>query len=1028
MKSDFENRLARLAGEADLDLAKRLLKSGGALLGAWRDRDHLLRGVFAPDAPGGGAEVAVVTGEDPQAECSRCGSRFCAHAAALVMYSGRFRVLPPTAGTPPSYGEALRHEELPQLIARAGQRNASLTISVQSAFPHVPTKWENLVLKVSLKGRGREYLGNLNNLRKLYFDKNLGAVLRFDDFSLQERQIIRYLSLYSEADGSNLLLNSEYTAEFFHVLPGFRGIFRDGRRLTVRPERAEAVLVEDRRRLIPAIRIGEAVLPAAEVRVITGRAGCWIGRGTEYFFIAGTCEVGFLRSFFRSQGWLPAPGTPSPFPESFQLPLVHGDPAPAVLAPSSVWLDAHLSDGGEEPLLSVEFSYLYAGSSGTPGRIFAPRSGILDFSGRRAALRDAEWEQRFESAFELYGFDLGGRNAVIAGAEKIGLWLDRVLPELAAGATPLALAPGAAALSRGGAGVPEVEFRCRCLGRAGESYRLSCTFSAAGRAAPWERCSETAKRGGRYFAAGGILMALSPQAGRFFRAAERALRRVADDEWELPLCNVSYFRALAVEIPGALPPELAQGECEVPPEIAADRLAFRGELRAYQQEGVKFMQFMTDRGFNCLLADEMGLGKTVQLLALLASRRRAGTPSLLLCPASLVTNWEREAARFVPALKVAAPKGGERNPLLRRAAEFDLVILSYTAARLSGALLRNTGFDFLVLDEAQHIKNPGSGNTKNCKGLRASHRIVLTGTPLENSPEDLWSVMDFLHPGIFGSLAEFRRTYAGIADDPELRRDLAMRSAPFIKRRTKQEVAADLPPRTETTIFCDFAPEQRKLYDACLEEGRAELARSENGKPAATLFTTLLRLRQICCHPRLLPEGRGDGIPSAKSELLFELLHEHIDSSHRLLLFSQFTSLLHELIPELNGRKIPFEYLDGSTRDRQQRVDRFNRDPSIPLFLLSLKAGGTGLNLTGADTVVIYDPWWNPAVELQAADRSHRIGQSRPVSVIRLAVRDSIEERILALQKRKRRIFDALIAEPGAGGGLTLDEIRELLG
>ena len=884
------------------------------------------------------------------------------------------------------------------------------------------------MLKVTLRGRGREYLGNLNNLRKLYFDKNLGAVLHFDDFSLQERQIIRFLALFSEADGSNLLLNSEYTAEFFHVLPGFEGIFRDGRRLVIRPERAEAVLVENRRRLIPAIRIGEAVLPAADVRVITGRAGCWIGRGSEYFFIAGTCEVGFLRSFFRSPGWLPEPGSPPPFPEGFQLPLIHGNPGPDDLVPSAVWLDARIAERDGETLLSVEFSYLYPGTGGGPGRIFPPRSGILDFSGRRSARRDAEWEQRFESALELYGFAVSREGALLTGSEAIGVWLDRALPELAAGKVPLALAPGAAALARGGAGVPSAEFRCRCLGTEGENYRLECSLTAGGRSVSWQRCRETAMRGGRYFAENGVMVSLSPALARFFRAADRALHRLGGDEFELPLCNAPYFSALVREIPGALPPEIVRTDGEALPEAEADRLAFRGELRLYQQEGVKFMQFMTDRGFNCLLADEMGLGKTVQLLALLASRRRAGIPSLLVCPASLVTNWEREAARFVPGLKVAAPLGSGRNPLLRRAAEFDLVILSYTAARLSGAVLRNTTFDFLVLDEAQHIKNPGSGNTKNCKGLRANHRIVLTGTPLENSPEDLWSVMDFLHPGIFGTLAEFRRTYAGIADDPELQHDLAMRSAPFIKRRTKREVAADLPPRSEVTLYCDFTPEQRALYDAYLEEGRAELARAADGKPSTTLFTTLLRLRQICCHPRLLPDGRGEGIPSAKSELLFELLHEHIDSSHRLLLFSQFTSLLREVIAELDARSIPFEYLDGATRDRQQRVDHFNRDTSIPLFLLSLKAGGTGLNLTGADTVVIYDPWWNPAVELQAADRSHRIGQTRPVSVIRLAVRNTIEERILALQQRKRRIFDALIAEPGTGGGLTLDEIRELLG
>lgn len=404
-------------------------------------------------------------------------------------------------------------------------------------------------------------------------------------------------------------------------------------------------------------------------------------------------------------------------------------------------------------------------------------------------------------------------------------------------------------------------------------------------------------------------------------------------------------------------------------------------------------------------------------------------PALIVCPASLVTNWEREAHRFIPEFRVVAPQGAERDELFKRggAPDYDLLILSYAAARLCAEKLRHRKFSYLVLDEAQHIKNPGSSNAKNCKSIEAQHRIVLSGTPLENSPEDLWSIMDFLQPGMLGTLPAFRRAYADIRENPARREDLAVRVGPFIKRRTKAQVAPDLPPKSELALYCDMESEQRALYEKVREEGRAMLRDYRPGdvRKNAAIFTTLLRLRQICCHPALLPDGAGKGVPSAKTELLAELLHENLDSGHKMLLFSQFTSLLGLLIPELEREKIPFEYLDGATRNRQQRVDHFNNSPEIPLFLLSLKAGGTGLNLTAADTVIIYDPWWNPAVELQAADRTHRIGQTRPVSTLKLVVRNSIEEKILELQEKKREIFDSVI--DGAMDNLSIEDLKFLL-
>ena len=440
------------------------------------------------------------------------------------------------------------------------------------------------------------------------------------------------------------------------------------------------------------------------------------------------------------------------------------------------------------------------------------------------------------------------------------------------------------------------------------------------------------------------------------------------------------------------------------------------------------MQFLTDRGFGALLADEMGLGKTVQLLAFFASRYGADDPpGLVVCPASLVVNWKNEAERFLPGVRAGILRSSGRRELSELLEKSDLVIISYAAARLNSGMLKKHRFGTLILDEAQHIKNPGSGNARICKDLAAMRRIVLSGTPLEISPEDLWSIMDFLLPGMLGTLPEFRRTYGGAgAGDESLESDLAARVAPFIKRRTKLKVAPDLPVRSELTLYCELASEQRKLYDGTLARGRELLRTASRDKNGAAIFEVLLRLRQICCHPRLLPDGVGDKVSSAKSELLTELLHENIDSGHKMLLFSQFTSMLQLLIPELDEAGIVYEYLDGATRDRQKHVDRFNRDDAVRLFLLSLKAGGTGLNLTAADTVIIYDPWWNPAVESQAADRTHRIGQTKPVNILKLVVKDTIEEKVQLLQEHKRRIFDEVVADPAAAGGFSLEELAML--
>ncbi len=465
-------------------------------------------------------------------------------------------------------------------------------------------------------------------------------------------------------------------------------------------------------------------------------------------------------------------------------------------------------------------------------------------------------------------------------------------------------------------------------------------------------------------------------------------------------------------------------------------------LRPYQKEGVAWLSFLRSNHFGGILADEMGLGKTLQVLALVNSlRSSAGTgarrPWLIVCPTSLVFNWAAEAAKFTPDLRVLALHGPRRQEQFATVPSHDLVITSYSLLRRDAEAYRSWDFETVVLDEAQHIKNRQTQNAQAVKAIRAAHRLVLTGTPLENSVLDLWSIFDFLMPGYLGVAADFRERY----EIPIVREKnaaaqsrLARRLRPFLLRRLKREVAQDLPEKIEQVSYCELGAQQRALYQQVLEAGRQEIQAAADasaaGKGRMLALTTLLRLRQICCDARLLAAGLGDRPlePSGKVELFGELLEEILDGGHRVLVFSQFTSMLDLLREELQARELTYCYLDGSTRDRAGEVAKFQRDAGIPVFLISLKAGGVGLNLTGADTVIHFDPWWNPAVEAQATDRAHRIGQRNVVTSYKLIARDTVEEKILQLQSRKRALFAGMLAgEEQLTGALSWDEIQDLL-
>jgi len=462
-------------------------------------------------------------------------------------------------------------------------------------------------------------------------------------------------------------------------------------------------------------------------------------------------------------------------------------------------------------------------------------------------------------------------------------------------------------------------------------------------------------------------------------------------------------------------------------------------LRPYQKHGVAWLEFLRRNQFGGILADEMGLGKTLQTLAFLLSvKERAPEaerrPSLIVCPTSLVFNWVAEAAKFTPGLRVLALHGPKRHEQFAALPACDLAVTSYALIRRDAEQHAGIEFDTVVLDEAQHIKNRQTQNAQAVKAVRSRHRLVLTGTPLENSVLDLWSIFDFLMPGYLGSAADFKERYEGpIAreQNAEAQARLARRIRPFLLRRLKREVAKDLPEKIEQVSFCELSPDQQQVYQQLLEASRQEISEAvgQQGlqKSRMIILTALLRLRQACCDLRLLKLPNAGESNSGKTELFNELLEEVIDGGHRVLVFSQFVEMLQLLKESLAARKIGFAYLDGSTSDRAGAVREFQERADIPVFLISLKAGGVGLNLTGADTVIHFDPWWNPAVEAQATDRAHRIGQTRVVTSYKLITRGTVEEKILQLQNRKRELIQTTLSgEEQLAGGLTWEELQGL--
>lgn len=511
--------------------------------------------------------------------------------------------------------------------------------------------------------------------------------------------------------------------------------------------------------------------------------------------------------------------------------------------------------------------------------------------------------------------------------------------------------------------------------------------------------------------------------------------------WSLASIDKSLFKDLPVKFTMSPKLKMIQEQmlgtkpvktADIPKEVDA-------VLRSYQKEGVEWLDRLRTMHLNGILADDMGLGKTLQAIIAITQKKHECPKalSIIVCPTSLVYNWVEEFARFNPNIKTLPVDGtpSQRKRLLDSIDEYDVVVTSYSLLQKDVEIYKKVPFEYCILDEAQHIKNRTTRNARSVKMIQAKHRLILTGTPIENSLDELWSLFDFLMPGLLSSYDRFVEKYIrgqakedGTRDLEPLRRKVS----PFILRRMKKDVLQDLPPVSEITYHCNLSETQKKLYQSYAASAREELAQlvKKEGfeRVQIHVLATLTRLKQICCHPAIFAKEKAEEGDSAKYDMLMELLQNLMESRHKTVIFSQYTRMLQIIREDLQRQGVPFEYLDGASKNRLDIVNKFNQDSSIPIFLVSLKAGGSGLNLTSADTVIHYDMWWNPAVENQATDRVHRIGQKNAVSSYKLVTLNTIEEKIVDLQRRKQGLVKKIVSsDDEAISKLTWEEVLELL-
>jgi len=911
---------------------------------------------------------------------------------------------------------------------------AKLIINTKIGLPNTSSTWECCNISVDIIYKSRRYIGNHNKLRQLRFDENKLSTYKIADFSHQDRQLIRFISQYAEPDGSGYSLRSEIISEMFHSLIGYTDFYSSNQQIVIHRETAELVGVVsniDSNLINPCLLINGKKLHLKQFKIIVGRSGIWVGIEGEYWWIPATSDIIWLRKFLLTPTML--------FNSKAQLTNM---PIRLISSHTSNCLNekkcsvCYYIDFTNSKDLQLQLKYNY-GNQELHSDSHRIAEGANSYWKRDKLFENSIEEEVLRTGFQIETLNHGFGYS-LTDLESIGKFLDYTLPGFNTNSKAVYLSYSA---SKQLSMISDLQLNCHSPIENDNNYRLKYELSNnLDATTTWKELVKHVNVNRRYiFLNNGNMSRINDDLFNLISVFKRIITidKGGNKYINIPKGSILYWIKSACNIPKAIPQKWKHFNI-APKETVKKTISntsqpdnFCGELRKYQLKSIEWMTEMSNNGFNIILADEMGLGKTIQALAFISrylQNKHDSFPCMVVCPTSLVENWLTEANKFVPHLKVLLIHGTGRDDALKQFNDYDLIITSYALIKKDIDYYNNACFEILILDEAQHIKNPATINAKVCKLLHAKHRIVLTGTPLENSPSDIWSIFDFLNPGMLGSRDSFNNTYGKIEFNCDKQKELAEIIHPFILRRYKKDVEK-LPEKLEQTLFCNMLPKQRKIYDDILRDSKDKYQSLFNGKSTRfDILTSLLRLRQLCCHPQLLPEIYHKGEESSgKTDLLKELLLQTIDSGHRTLIFSQFTSLLAILKKWLNEHNIMYEYLDGQTKNRLAKVNRFNNNKDISLFLLSLKAGGTGLNLTGADTVIIYDPWWNPSVQAQAEDRTHRIGQKKQVTSIKLVMKDSIEEKIIELQQRKQGLFNGIIENSSSFSKLSMKDISYLL-
>lgn len=987
-------------------------------------------------------------------------ANYCQHQVAVMLYACKeapeiFDVL--YSQTPPPAPPALQ-KKAPSLISsltmdalrdylRVPAREARLQLLAPSPLPELTTPSQTMTLTAKVFFQGNEFA--VGNIRRLIESGHAAAEMRLTDFDPQAQQVMQFLSQHADFRDPHLTLTSEVLADLFHCLRGSSILSTENGVVQIHLSSLSIQFAitpqEHRAEVMPRIMVPQrGSLGSEKLSFITGKAGFWVGKELEFWWFPGILPLNWLRLFLQGQ---PLLLTEQELTRLTQL--CENKRFPGQVRLSSSTCQIAIETGRVRPVLTLDWEEtgLVADLQfDYGGKRIEVEGDLTVWAGGRFVKRNSARENEVIALLLEAGFaktDDSWHHLRLYDKQLIWSFMAEICPKLAPDWiilwTPQVRANVAAST--------EARLKLTATEEGNDWFETACELQAAdGTTIPFELAAKAIAQQEEYVRLpSGAIAKLPPELLTVLQALSgRSLTRKENRYRFSRYHAITLAEAVAPYWSGSRPDWYSLRERLLHPETEPERPLPDGLgriLREYQRDGIRWLTVLETCGFHGVLADEMGLGKTIQALGVIASRkanRLSQAPSIVICPTSLMENWRQEANRFTPSLQTMVISGNNRQESFAQIDEHDLIITSYALLRRDSADYENIQFDYVVLDEAQHIKNPRTANAQACKELQANHRLVLTGTPLENSLSEIWSLFDFLQPGYLGSQRDFRHTYENKRDrsrQAQLTGQLAHLIKPFLLRRNKAEVCAELPPKLEQILYCELSEEQRRLYDTILQASRHLLAEARRGnwqEHRLQILSLLLRLRQVCCHPELIPlELRVDyptPIPSVKLELAREVILEAIDSGHRVLLFSQFTSIL-DLFPDwLKKARIPFERLDGSTVDRQRRVDRFNQDDSIPVFLLSLRAGGVGLNLTGADTVIHYDQWWNPMVEDQATDRSHRIGQTKTVTAIKLVTKDTLEEKIIRLQDAKRDLFHTLLAEaPTSLNDISLEDVEFLL-